>query len=182
MNLPAGFPPALQAHYQLLQRWNTKLNLVSERSLAGAAERHYGEAIFLASRLPAEPLRVVDVGSGAGFPGFVVAVMRPDCQVTLVESDHRKAAFLREAAREIRNLRVLALRAESLDERFDWLTLRAVRWETEFERLASHYALLIGEAGLGRLPGGVAWSSPERLPGSLARVLCIGRPVPRETS
>ncbi len=181
MKLPANFPPALHAHYGLLQRWNGKLNLVSHASLACAAERHYGEALFLASRLPGEPLRVVDVGSGAGFPGFVIAVMRPDCEVTLVESDQRKASFLREASRGIRNVRVLALRAESIDEHFDWLTLRAVRWEREFARLASHYALLIGERDAGRLPGGIAWLPPERLPGSLARVLCIGHHVPRET-
>ena len=54
--------PELEAHYQLLQKWNQKLNLTSEESL----ERHYGESLFLAERLPPGTLRIVDIGSGAG--------------------------------------------------------------------------------------------------------------------
>ena len=90
---------ALDAHYQLLLRWNRTLNLTRVESLEEAVERHYCESVFLASHLPAGPLRVADIGSGAGFPGFPVAVARPDCQVTLIESHQRKAVFLREASR-----------------------------------------------------------------------------------
>jgi 16S rRNA (guanine527-N7)-methyltransferase len=81
----------LEAHYQLLVRWNRVLNLTSVRSMEEAIERHYGESLFLAVHLPDEPLRVVDVGSGAGFPGIPVGVMRPDCSVTLIEAHARKA-------------------------------------------------------------------------------------------
>jgi 16S rRNA (guanine(527)-N(7))-methyltransferase RsmG len=182
MTLPESFNPALRAHFDLLCRWNPKLNLVSKRSLAEAATRHYGESLLLASRLPQGPLRVVDVGSGAGFPGFVVAAVRPDCQVTLIESDLRKSAFLREASRGLANVRVLSVRADSVQDRFDWLTMRAVRWEAAFAGLACHYALLLGVEDAAKLPGDLNGTQTEPLPGSNARVLCIGHNVPRETS
>jgi len=182
MTLPEDLHPALRAHYELLCRWNPKLNLVSKRSLPEAGTRHYGESLLLISHLPPGPLRVVDVGSGAGFPGFVVAALRSDCQVTLIESDQRKSAFLREASRGMTNVRVLSVRAESVDERYDWLTMRAVRWDTVFARLADHYALLLGEEDAAKLPRGIHWTQTERLPGSEARVLCMGHNVPRETS
>lgn len=182
MTLPENFHPALRAHYELLCRWNPRLNLVSKRSLADAGTRHYGESLLLANHLPAGALQVVDVGSGAGFPGFVVAAVRPDCQVTLIESDLRKSAFLREASRGLANLRVLSVRAESVRDRFDWLTMRAVRWQTAFSGLASHYALLLGVEDAAKLPRDFDWMQTEPLPGSDARVLCIGHNVPRETS
>jgi 16S rRNA (guanine(527)-N(7))-methyltransferase RsmG len=161
-------------HYELLCRWNRKLNLVSKNSLNEAETRHYGESLLLASRLPLGSLTVVDVGSGAGFPGFVVAAVRSDCQVTLIESDQRKSAFLREASRGMSNVRVLSMRAESVEEHFDWLTMRAVRWEPEFVRLARNYALLLGKDDAGRLPVDVIWDEAEALAGSESRVLRVG--------
>jgi 16S rRNA (guanine(527)-N(7))-methyltransferase RsmG len=103
---------ALQNHYELLLRWNRVLNLTSIDSLEESVERHYGESVFLAIHLPAEPLRIADIGSGAGFPGIPVAVLRPDCRVSLIESHQRKAVFLREATRGMRNVEVVAKRAE----------------------------------------------------------------------
>ena len=98
--------PALQRHHELLERWNQRLNLTRIDSV----ERNYGESLFLGKHLPEGPLRICDIGSGAGFPGFPVAVLRPDCEVTLIESHQRKAVFLKEAARGIANIRVLAKR------------------------------------------------------------------------
>lgn len=181
MTSPLDQYPELRKHYELLCRWNPNLNLVSRRSLADAEVRHYGESLLLASKLPAGTLRVVDVGSGAGFPGFVVAVARPDCQITLVESDQRKCTFLREASRSMANVRVLAVRAEAVREQFDWLTMRAVRWDPALARLAGAYALLLGEDDAKQLSNEISWASIEHLPGAEARVLCIGHNVPRET-
>src|ERR1017187_6190482 len=100
-------------------RWNRSLNLTAIRSREEAIERHYCESLFLGARLPAGALRIADVGSGAGFPGFPVAVLRPECSVTLIESHKRKAVFLREASRTLPNVRVFAKRAEDVGERFD---------------------------------------------------------------
>jgi 16S rRNA (guanine(527)-N(7))-methyltransferase RsmG len=165
--------PELEEHYRLLRIWNQKLNLTSEDSL----ERHYGESIFLAEHLPPGSLRIVDIGSGAGFPGFPVAVVRPDCEVTLVESHQRKAVFLKEASRRHRNIRVLAKRAEEIGERFDWAISRAVSYQDlgkNLKRLAAHAALLTGvEPPPAEL--GFDWETPVALPASRQRFLRVSR-------
>ena len=119
----------LQAHYELLLRWNRVLNLTTIDSLEEAIERHYCESLFLAVHLNPRPLQLADVGSGAGFPGIPVAVVRPDCTVTLIESHKRKAVFLREATRKLPNVRVLNQRGEDIEERFDCAVSRAVSYE-----------------------------------------------------
>jgi len=171
--------PELEEHYRLLQVWNQKLNLTSEDSL----ERHYGESIFLAEHLPAGPLRIADIGSGGGFPGFPVAIVRPDCEVTLIESHQRKAVFLKEAARQHPNIRVLAKRAEEVAERFDWAVSRAVSYydlARNLKRLAPHAALLTG-AEPPPLELGFDWEAPVPLPGSKQRFLLVSRETRRHT-
>jgi 16S rRNA (guanine527-N7)-methyltransferase len=136
--------PQLERHYELLCRWNKVLNLTRIEQRDEAIERHYGESLFLAEHLT--PGTVADVGSGAGFPGFVVAVARPDCQVTLIESHQRKGVFLREASRDIPNLRILTKRAEDVHEHFDWLVSRAVSYSdlSKVVGMADKIALLSG--------------------------------------
>ena len=119
---------ALEAHYDLLLRWNRVLNLTRVERMEEAVERHYCESLFLAAHLPAGAIRIADIGSVAGFPGFPVAIARPDCHVTLIESHQRKAVFLREASRDVPNLRVLAQRAEAVRESFDHAISRAVSY------------------------------------------------------
>jgi hypothetical protein len=81
---------ALCDHYSLLLAWNERLNLTRVVSAADAARLHYVESLFLAAQLPPGELRIVDVGSGAGFPGIPVAILRPETRVDLVESHQRK--------------------------------------------------------------------------------------------
>ena len=119
----------LEAHYELLVRWNKILNLTRIDNMEEAIERHYAESLFLGAHLPAGLLTIADIGSGAGFPGFPVAVLRPDCKVSLIESHQRKAVFLREASRRVANIQVLAQRAEAVDSRFDVVISRAVSYE-----------------------------------------------------
>ena len=163
--------PALKAHYELLQRWNKSLNLTRIDSI----ERNYGESLFLARHLPPGPLSICDIGSGAGFPGFPVAVARPDCQVTLIESHQRKAVFLKESSRSIPNIRVLAKRGEDVQECFDWAISRAVSAEDLapfLARLAPNVALLTG-AEIPQIAG-IEWNEPIPLPDSDSRVLRLG--------
>src|ERR1035441_558150 len=129
VELSPGQMEALGAHYQLLLRWNRTLNLTSIRRMEEAVERHYCESLFLGTHLPPGPVRIADIGSGAGFPGFPVAVLRPDCAVTLIESHQRKAVFLRESTRALPNVRVLGSRAEVVTETFDHAISRAVSYE-----------------------------------------------------
>lgn len=136
----------LEEHYRLLLRWNQKMNLTRVTSLQDAVRYHYCESLYLAKCLPEGPLRIVDIGSGAGFPGIPVAIYRPGCTVDLVESHQRKAVFLREASRGLANVRVLAVRAEVLTDLYDWTISRAVRPDDVLElNLAPHVAVLGAE-------------------------------------
>ncbi|MGO9442621.1 MAG: 16S rRNA (guanine(527)-N(7))-methyltransferase RsmG [Terriglobales bacterium] len=133
----------LMMHYKLLREWNRRINLTGRATLEEAIVRHYAESLFLACLVPRWVKSVVDVGSGAGFPGFPVAVLRPDVEVTLVESDQRKAAFLREASDLVRNIHVRCVRAELLNDKCDGVIGRAVR-PTEIVATARRVAAWIG--------------------------------------
>lgn len=161
-------------------RWNRVLNLTSISSMEEAVVRHYCESLFLASQLPPEPVSVLDVGSGAGFPGVPMAALRPDCRIVLAESHQRKAVFLNEATRDWPNVRVEARRAEDVDGTFDWVVSRAVRWEPVLAVVQNSVGLLIGEEDAQAAVGapGFAWESAVALPWGLRRVLLVGSKVP----
>jgi 16S rRNA (guanine527-N7)-methyltransferase len=166
----------LTSHYELLTRWNKVLSLTSVRTLEEAVERHYCESIFAACHLPKGPVSVADVGSGAGFPGIPIAIVRHDCSVALIESHQRKAAFLKEASRGLVNVRVLAKRAEDVLETFDWVVSRAVRYSDiagVLMRLGRSAELLTGEVQASELPG-FEWRQTIRLPWGERRYLWIG--------
>jgi 16S rRNA (guanine527-N7)-methyltransferase len=88
-----------------LTRWNARINLMSPKSLPHLWQRHIADSAQLWALAPPNPAHWADLGSGAGLPGLVIAALAaeatPDCNVTLVESDTRKAAFLATAAREM---------------------------------------------------------------------------------
>ena len=175
--LTAEQEAALEAHLDLLMRWNKSLNLTAIRNREEAIERHYFEALFLGARLPVGALRIADIGSGAGFPGFPIAVLRPECSVTLIESHQRKAVFLKEASRKASNMRVLAKRAEDVAETFDWVISRAVSYadlEGVLRKLASNAGLLGGLEGPPESLGFV-WDAPVTLPWGDQRFLWMGR-------
>lgn len=138
----------LEHHFNLLNQWNKVLNLTAIEDPEQTVQRHYCESLFLGKHLPHGPLKILDVGSGAGFPGIPVAVLRPDCMVCLVESHQRKGVFLREATRSLPNVSVISKRAEAISETFDWGIVRAVSYreiEPSLGRLAPNVALLAGE-------------------------------------
>jgi 16S rRNA (guanine(527)-N(7))-methyltransferase RsmG len=126
----------LEADYELLKRWNAKLNLTATLDI----KKHFGESLFLGSLMKnlSAGSTIADIGSGGGFPGVPLAILFPDCTVTLVESDRRKSIFLRECAGLSPNLRVLTERAEDLKGRFDWVVSRAVTPEFVAEVALSH--------------------------------------------
>lgn len=178
----------LQGHYELLLRWNRSLNLTRIEGLEEAVERHYAESLFLGAHLPApvqapeqgseqiRPQRIADIGSGAGFPGFPVAVLRPDCRVALIESHQRKAVFLREASRAVPNVEVIAKRAEDVAFGFDLVISRAVSYEDLRKplRLAPEAYLLTGNEEPPEKIGFVQ-SQVIPLPWGKQRFLRIGR-------
>jgi 16S rRNA (guanine527-N7)-methyltransferase len=134
----------LERHYELLTLWNKKLNLARLGSIEDAVRLHYCESLFLARTLPSGSLRIVDVGSGAGFPGLPVAILRPESTIDLLESHYRKSVFLTEVCRNLPNVHVLSRRAESCEPNYDWMIARGVRPEAVLGlSLAPEAALLI---------------------------------------
>lgn len=175
---------ALERHYDLLARWNRVLNLTSIRTIDEAVVRHYCECVFFASLLSAAD-RVLDLGSGAGFPGIPIGIVHPECKVSLVESHKRKSVFLREATRELNNVEVVAQRAEDVSGEWDILVSRAVNPADVLEqlpRLACRVAMLVGDDFLQDREGfpGVVWDDPARLPWGESRWVVFGS-VPRGT-
>lgn len=114
----------------LLMKWNGKTNLTAIREPEEIVQRHFGESLFVARRLPVAARTLLDFGAGAGFPGLPIQLVRRDLRVTLAESQNKKATFLREVVRVLGlPTEVYAERAENLlatERRFDLVTLRAV--------------------------------------------------------
>ena len=115
----------------LLQKWNAQTNLTAIRDEEGILSRHFLESILCARELPKNIIFLLDFGSGAGFPGIPIALMRSDLSVTLAESQNKKASFLREAVRTLFSDSALkttvhSARAETLRSTYDCVTLRAV--------------------------------------------------------
>jgi 16S rRNA (guanine527-N7)-methyltransferase len=115
-------------YLELILKWNARTNLTAIRTPEEIVRRHFGESLFAGTHLG--PCRtLLDFGSGAGFPGLPIQLLRPDVTVTLAESRSKKSAFLREVIRAL-NLptEVWASRVEAMPEsrRFDVVALRAV--------------------------------------------------------
>ena len=166
----------LEHHYNLLVRWNKVINLTSIDSLEEIVERHYSESIFLAVHLPAGSMTITDVGSGAGFPGVPVAILRPECEVSLIESHRKRSVFLREATRELNNVNVLAERVENVNLRFDWAMCRAVRF-SEIEEPLSLISKRTAVLGTKHAPGSrFTWNTSIQLPWGDQRYLWLGTP------
>lgn len=169
----------LYSHYELLDRWNRKMNLTTVQSGPETVKRHYLESLFFAQHIPGEFQTLADIGSGAGFPGVPIAVLKPNCQVTLVESNQRKAVFLKESTRDLTNVMVVARRAEDLQSSFDWIVSRAVDPDEVLAlvpKLAPRVGLMLGEDDYNRLKSSahIAWDDPVRLPWGDRRVCVYG--------
>ena len=176
-----------EVYVSLILRWSAKVNLTAVRDEEGILTRHFLESIACARALPEGIRTLLDYGSGAGFPGLPIAVCRPEFAVTLAESQGKKAAFLREAARTLGvPVKVHGGRAESLGEHFDCVTLRAVERMPEAVASAARLvgpsgwlALMITSDDLTRLQEaagtGFTWGDPTLMPGSERRLLALGR-------
>lgn len=103
----------------LVRKWNPRINLVAPASLEDLEARHIDDSLQLAYLTRTKKQEWLDIGSGGGFPGIVLAICCPDRRITLVDSDVRKCVFLRTVARELdlKNLTVLNGRVESIPPR-----------------------------------------------------------------
>ena len=126
--LPRALAPRLLDYLALLARWNQAYNLTAIRDPREMLSKHLLDSLAMADFVDDE--RLADLGTGAGLPGIPLAIAHPGLQVALVESNGKKARFLREAVRTLglSNARVLESRAEAVDEPggFDVVTARAL--------------------------------------------------------
>jgi len=184
----------ISTYIDILVRWNSRVNLTAIRDPEKIVTRHFGESLFVARHLfPSVSSRVTggevaDFGSGAGFPGVPIKLWAPDIALTLIESNQKKATFLREVVRalELTGVTVQNVRAETLPVgSFDVVTLRAVERRayvlpTAGRLLApvGRLALLTTESQKGPVRSALpsfSWLEPQPIPKSEARLLLIGR-------
>lgn len=180
LTAPPAILPRLSTYLDLLLKWNARTNLTAIRDPEEIVRRHFGESLFAARHLAPDTSKLLDLGSGAGFPGLPIALLHPQIHVTLAESQNKKASFLREAVRTLGlGAEVWASRAESLpsDRQFHTVTLRAVDDMTVAltaaePRAARQLVLLTTEAGV---PALAAFPRQTRIavPGSESRILLI---------
>lgn len=174
----------LHQHYDLLLRWNQRMNLTTVKAGPEMVIRHYCESLFFAAHIPEErsQISLLDLGSGAGFPGVPVAVLKPEWQVGLVESSQRKAVFLRESSRHLRNVTVLSERIDHLSKTADWVVSRAVdpaEVLAVVPSVAPDIGLMLGEDDFSSVENAsrIAWRERVRLPWG-DRKICVYGSVP----
>ena len=116
-----------ETYAALLSKWTRAINLVAASTVADLWQRHFWDSAQLRPLIAFEAGTILDVGSGAGFPGLVLAILKPDIMVHLCEADQRKATFLREVARATETkVTVHAQRVETLEiGHVDLITARA---------------------------------------------------------
>jgi len=171
VELPHAAVCKLYLHYRELRKWNRTISLVGPGTAGEAVERHYGEALEALPLLGPGRARLLDVGSGAGFPGFVLAAAREDLRVTLAEIRERKWAFLRAACARAELLcdcvsaRVGDPGTRETVGKFDYVTVRAVALSEDLLEAVRELLLPQGRLLLwaGEKEGGLpSWLEPLR--------------------
>ena len=193
----AGSPIALSQaqlskiliYIDVLLKWNAKINLTAIRDPEEIVTRHFGESLFAARHIfPQASINanVIDLGSGAGFPGLPIKLWARNIKLTLIESNNKKTTFLREVIRllALGNVEVFAGRAEVFSGAGNVVTLRAVeRFDTVLPSAfnlvepGGTISLLIGEDQVTSVKAAspsVRWSAPVPLPNSQRRILLLG--------
>jgi len=179
---------AISKYIDLLIKWNARINLTAIRAPEEIVERHFGESLFAAKHILAQgPIKIaIDLGSGAGFPGVPFALLAPEVEITLIESNQKKSTFLKELIYSLglKNVKVFGGRAESYSQSADLVMLRAVEKFEQVLPLAvtlvspgGKLALLVGASQIdlarGLLPQ-VQWQEPVGIPSGHSRVLLVG--------
>src|SRR5690349_12346766 len=179
---------AIQRYMAMLLAWNEKINLTAIRDPVEVLYRHFCESMYAAVAVPLEAGRLADVGSGAGFPGLALKIARPGLQVSLIESNVKKATFLAEVVRELglSDTRVLVSRYEELGEEItplDFVCSRALgefgkflNWAASEHVAAKETVLWVGGRDIEEVKRvrGWNWKEPIAIPHSLQRFLLVG--------
>jgi len=186
----------IQQYIKILLMWNEKVNLTAIRDPLEILYRHFCESMYAAEAIPLKNGRLADAGSGGGFPGLPLKIIRPDLQVFLVESNIKKVTFLAEVIRELglKGAQVLARRYEELGEEvapLDYVCSRALgefpallEWARSEQIAAKQIILWIGARDLLEIQkiGTWQWHAPIEVPHSLRRLLLVGTKKPSTVS
>ena len=178
----------IQEYIRLLLVWNEKVNLTAIRDPLEILYRHFCESMFATKVVDLGQCRLVDIGTGAGFPGLALKILLPEVQIILVESNIKKATFLAEVVRAlgITGANVMVSRYEELGEEIapvDFLLVRALgefevflKWAASERVDAKKVILWLGASDVEevRKRSRWAWESAVTVPQSLRRVLLIG--------
>src|SRR4030081_103395 len=178
----------IQRYMSLLLAWNEKINITAIRDPLEMLYRHFCESMYAAVAVPLQGGRLADVGSGGGFPGLALKLIRPELQDFLIESNVKKATFLAEAVRglALADTRVLVDRYEEVGEEItpvDFVCSRALgefdkflKWAGSERVAASQVVLWAGGRDIEEIKkmSGWSWREPVSIPHSLQRFLLIG--------
>jgi len=178
----------IQQYIKILLTWNEKVNLTAIRDPLEILYRHFCESMYAAEAIQGRGGRLADVGSGGGFPGLPLKIIRPDLRVFLVESNLKKATFLAEVVRELglNDTQVLVRRYEELHEEIaplDYVCSRALgeypvflSWAASDQIAAKQVILWIGARDMPEIQkiSGWKWQEPILVPHSLQRLLLVG--------
>lgn len=185
--LTPALAESIRQYMELLLGWNRKINLTTITRPQEILERHFGESMFAVEAASIRTGHLVDVGSGAGFPGLAIKLAVPKLSVALLESNGKKCAFLAEVVRKLglENVNVVRSRVEDamIEAPIEFATCRAVG---AMEKIASwgRHALVAGgklllwtgaaDSEVARRIDGFAWSALVAIPRSDRRYLVVG--------
>jgi 16S rRNA (guanine527-N7)-methyltransferase len=192
---PFGLAPspalaeAIRQYMELLLRWNQKISLTSITDPQEILQRHFAESMFAACAVPIVHGRLVDIGSGAGFPGLALKLVAPELAVALIEPSMKKSAFLAEVVRSLglKDVKIISKRIEELSGLVgvaDFVTCRAVRpdkrllaWTRKALAADGKCVLWLGSEDSAALQKESRWSwqPPIAMPKSIGRVLLVGQ-------
>lgn len=182
----------VQTYIGLLLRWNSRINLTAVRDEENIVKRHFGESFFSAARLledhekEKEPSSILDLGSGAGFPGIPTAMLARNSRVILIEAHAKKSAFLNEVIRSLNlsHVSVFTGRGENYSGKAQLVTMRAVEkfdasmpLATSMVEPGGRLALMIGASQVDQAKASgqrFQWRNPIEVPGGHSRVLLVG--------
>ncbi len=192
VDIPESLAARIGDYVRLLLRWNQKVSLTTVTAPQEILTRHFGESLFGARAAGIEAGRLLDVGSGAGFPALPIAMFAPAIHETLLEPNIKKAAFLAEACRQLGLVERVHVVRDRLEEfpapetGFNFVTSRAVRVTAAFlekcgEMLtdSGKLVLWLGQEDIAsvRENRDWSWAEPARIPGSERRFVVWGAPV-----
>ena len=149
---------AFMTYLSELKKWNRAYNLTALKKDEDIIIKHFLDSLLYIKAFPEGKLRLIDAGTGAGFPGVPIGIVRPEINITLIESSRKKTAFLRHMTRSLNlaDLKVLEQRLETLgkehEKSYDLIVSRATFSISEFLKMACRYAKEDGKLILNKGP------------------------------